>query len=87
MFPPYSVNCPLLKSVSLHSRCTQVDILAAITDPEEKSHVFGGLPTGFGKSLYQMLVSLLSPAGVKAVLKTTPIPIFSQNSLLLCPLA
>ena len=50
-----------------------MDILAVVTDPEEKSHVFGGLPTGFGKSLYQMLVSLLSPAGMKTVLINTTI--------------
>ena len=42
---------------------TQVDILAALVDPRAKGHVFGGLPTAFGKSLPQMLVSLLSPKG------------------------
>ena len=41
----------------------QVDILAAVVDPEESHHVFSGFPTAYGKSLPQMLVSLLSPSG------------------------
>ena len=47
----------------------QVDILTAIFDPEIKQHVFAGLPTGWGKSLPQLLVSPLSPPGKISISK------------------
>jgi hypothetical protein len=54
----------LCTSAPLHL-CTsaQVGILNCLLDPGDKSHVFAGLPTGFGKSLPQLLLPLLSPPG------------------------
>ena len=45
----------------------QVDILAVLTNPRERSHAFSGMPTGCGKSLPQMLISLLSPKGEQGI--------------------
>ena len=42
---------------------SQADVLAAALDPEVPNHIFTGVPTGGGKSLPQILVSLLAPAG------------------------
>ena len=41
----------------------KVDILAAITDEHNDSNVLAALPTGFGKSLPQLLLSSLAPHG------------------------
>ena len=41
----------------------KVDILTAICDTEEKRHVLAALPTGFGKTLPQLLCSSLLSEG------------------------
>jgi hypothetical protein len=54
---------PSYYSIGHSMPISQADVLAAALDPEVPNHIFTGVPTGGGKSLPQILVSLLAPAG------------------------
>ena len=54
----------LFKDLSYASICHKIDILAAITDVDESRNLLSALPTGFGKTLPQLLVSSLSTPGL-----------------------
>ena len=40
---------------------TKADIIWASTDPDDRQHLMGAVPTGYGKSLPMLVAALLLP--------------------------
>ena len=86
-FPESSPSCPTASAPRFsgsRSMCawlllpllTKADIIWASTDPDNRQHLMGAVPTGYGKSLPMLVAALLLPPGE---------PLVDISAFLWCP--